>query len=77
MMRTGGGIGAKYGNGWPKWLETEDDAALSPIASRLEDIIVIVAGGPGRHSLWIPGWGSSVSVTLPITDHAGRPLLAE
>ena len=77
LMRTGGGIGAKYGNGWPKWLETEDDAALSPIASRLEDIIVIVAGGPGRHSLWIPGWGSSVSVTLPITDHAGRPLLAE
>jgi hypothetical protein len=74
-MRTGGGIGARYGNGWPKWLETEDDAALSPVASKLEDLILIVAGGPGRHSAWIPGWGSSVSVTLPITDRSGQPLL--
>jgi hypothetical protein len=73
-MRTGGGIGAPYGNGWPRWMETEDDAALSPVASRPDDLIVIVAGGPGRHSLWIPAWGSSVSVTLPITDAGGRPL---
>ncbi|MBI3966874.1 MAG: hypothetical protein HY329_14675, partial [Chloroflexi bacterium] len=65
-MRTGGGRGAPYGVGWPKWLETEDDTALSPIAAQPENFIVIVAGGPGRHSLWIPAWGSSVSVTLPV-----------
>jgi len=29
-----------------------------PIARRAVDIVVIVAGGPGRHSLYIPGWGT-------------------
>jgi hypothetical protein len=33
-----------------------------------EDVVLVVAGGPGRHSMVAPGFGtSSESVTLPLT----------
>jgi len=33
------------------------DAGALPMFRRPEDLIVIVAGGPGRHSCWIPTFG--------------------
>jgi hypothetical protein len=43
---------------WPKWIDRTDDAALIPVVSRPEDILLIVAGGSvGRFSLVLPGWG--------------------
>lgn len=39
---------------------TEDhfpDAETMPVIRRPEDLIVIVAGGPGRHSCWMPTFG--------------------
>ncbi|MHB8577434.1 MAG: hypothetical protein ACYDCQ_19145, partial [Dehalococcoidia bacterium] len=50
---------------WPRWLDRSSDDTRIPIARRPDDIIVIVAGGPGRHSLYIPGWGTR-SVTRAI-----------
>ena len=38
------------------------------IADRPEDIHIIVAGGPGKHSSWLPSWGGwSIPVTAPLS----------
>jgi hypothetical protein len=48
---------------------------MVPIIRRPEDLIVIVVGGFGRHSSWLPTFGSSTqAVTRAITDAAGRPV---
>lgn len=53
-------------NFWPVWLDRSDDNAMVPIARVPEDIKVLVAGGAGRHSLVIPGWGTRTN-TLPFS----------
>lgn len=53
-------------NLWPRWIDRRDDNARVPIARTPDDIKVIVAGGAGPHSLFIPGWGTR-SVTRRIT----------
>jgi hypothetical protein len=52
----------------PPWMRSTDDLdATLPMTSRPEDIRVMVAGGPGKHSCVIPSWGSiSRSVTVPV-----------
>jgi hypothetical protein len=49
---------------------TEDyfpEAETMPMFRRPEDLLVIVAGGPGRHSCWMPTFGEmSLSVTRRI-----------
>jgi hypothetical protein len=45
-----------------------------PFIKRPEDLIVIVAGGPGRHSCWMPTVGSiAMSATKPIERRDGQP----
>jgi hypothetical protein len=51
---------------WPKALTTLDDRALLPVVERAADINIIVAGGAGKHSLFIPSFGITRSVTRPI-----------
>jgi hypothetical protein len=46
---------------WPRWIDREDDDAMVPVVRRAEDIHIMVAGGPGRHSVYIPGWGSRIT----------------
>jgi hypothetical protein len=41
----------------------EDEISLAPTP---EDVMVIVAGGPGKHSAIIPTFGATRSVTVPI-----------
>jgi hypothetical protein len=52
----------------PPWMRSiEDPDAMLPMTGRPEDIRVMVAGGPGKHSCVIPSWGSiSRSVTVPV-----------
>ncbi len=52
----------------PPWMRSVDDPdELLPMTGRPQDIRVMVAGGPGKHSCVIPGWGSiSRSVTVPV-----------
>lgn len=64
-------LGGVYGretdkyNVWPRWIDRSRDDVMVPVARRPEDITVLVAGGPGRHSAFLPGWGSR-SVTRRI-----------
>jgi hypothetical protein len=51
---------------WPDWVDQNDDAALCPIVGRPQDIHVVVTGGPGKHSAFIPTFGTSKSVTRRI-----------
>ncbi|MBO0682605.1 MAG: hypothetical protein J2P45_05570 [Candidatus Dormibacteraeota bacterium] len=50
---------------WPEWLE---QAAVrgEPVhpARSADGILLMVAGGPGKHSVVIPGFGSSLAVTV-------------
>ena len=51
---------------WPDWVDQADDEALCPIVGRPEDIHIVVTGGPGKHSAFIPTFGTSKSVTRKI-----------
>jgi hypothetical protein len=58
---------------WPDWLNALADSPGEevPVVRRPDDILVVVAGGSGKHSLVIPGFGASRSVTV------AAPLSAE
>lgn len=46
-----------------------------PIISRAEDLIIMVVGGFGRHSSWLPTFGASTqAVTKVIADKDGQPI---
>lgn len=47
---------------------------LIPISPRPEDVHIVVAGGPSIHSVYLPTFGDTRSVTRPIGDAAGRPI---
>lgn len=50
---------------WPRWIDRSKDDELVPIARRADDITIVVVGGAGRHSAYLPGWGTR-SVTRKI-----------
>jgi hypothetical protein len=59
---------AHYGNrNWPRWVDETDPDTLVPIVSSADDIVVVVAGGDGRHSAWLAGWGVTRVTTQEIT----------
>lgn len=39
-----------------------------PVSPRPEDIGIVVAGGPGTHSVYVPSFGITRAVTRAITD---------
>ena len=45
------------------------------VAQRWEDVMVIVAGGPGKHSMFVPTFGATRSVKRPILKSDGTPWL--
>ena len=56
-----------YGNrNWPRWIDETDPDAMVPIVASADDILVLVAGGDGRHSAWLAGWGVTRMVTQEI-----------
>jgi len=52
-------------NLWPRWVDIRNVDTLIPPVRRPEDIQIVVAGGTGRHSAVIPGWGTRC-VTKPV-----------
>ena len=48
------------------WLQALGDEDAMPITDHPDNIRILVAGGPGKHSCVIPSWGMTKSVTLPI-----------
>jgi hypothetical protein len=58
---------AHYGNrNWPSWIDENHPDTLVPITRTADDIVVVVAGGDGRHSAWLAGWGVTRVVTQEI-----------
>jgi len=49
-------------------LGTLQPDTLLPIAKQAEDIMIIVAGGPGTHSVYVPCFGNSRAVTRLIAE---------
>ena len=61
-------LGGMWGiHDWPRWMHaiTDDDALLPQVPSP-EDVMVIVAGGPGKHSSVVPNCAFSRAVSRPI-----------
>lgn len=52
---------------WQQWMHivTDDDHPM-PMTGDADNIRVVVVGGPGKHSLVVPSWGVTRSVTLPV-----------
>jgi hypothetical protein len=61
-------LGGMWGiQDWPRWmLAVTDDDALLPQVPSPEDVIVMVAGGPGKHSAVVPNCTFSRAVSRPI-----------
>ena len=58
---------AHYGNrNWPSWIDESDPDTMVPIVRAADDVVVVVAGGDGRHSAWLAGWGVTRVVTQEI-----------
>ena len=51
---------------WPRWMKIVDDCHTLPMTAEADNIKVVVSGGPGKHSLVVPSWGMTRSVTLPL-----------
>jgi hypothetical protein len=59
--------GGMYGmRDWPPQLNSLAPDALIPMVPHAEDILVLVAGGEGKHSAALPSFGATVSVTREI-----------
>ena len=55
--------------------EPSDPKAMCRIIERPEDLLVIVAGGAGKHSSWQPTFGNATHpVTVPIAKQDGTPV---
>ena len=48
---------------WPTWYDENDPDFMVPIVHSPEDFVIAVAGGDGRHSLWLPSWYTTQRVT--------------
>lgn len=51
---------------WPEWIEAAADDAGIPIVADPADFLIIVAGGSGRHSSWLPLWSATWLTTEPV-----------
>jgi hypothetical protein len=62
--------GGMYGiHLWSRWFDLENDDTMIPVARSPEQITVAVAGGAGKHSMAIPSFGTTRSVTKPIGSY--------
>jgi hypothetical protein len=61
-------LGGMWGmHDWPSWMSAvKDDTALMPQVPSPDDIFVIVAGGPGKHSAVVPNCTFSRAVSRPV-----------
>jgi hypothetical protein len=57
----------------PQEYDGDDDDLMVPILRRPEDLMIAVAGGSGRHSVFVPTFGITRAVTRPISLKDGSP----
>ena len=58
----------------PDWVDMHDDYALTSIVPDPAHILIVVAGGFGRHMQAVLASSYCKSVTKPITDKDGAPI---
>jgi hypothetical protein len=59
--------GGMYGmRDWPPELNALAEDALIPLVPHADDILVLVAGGEGKHSAALPSFGATVAITRRI-----------
>ena len=63
-------LGGLYGrevkrNFWPRWVNRDDENEMVPLVRRPSEITIVVAGGAGRHTAFLPGWATP-SVTVAV-----------
>jgi len=51
---------------WMPWMEGVADDRLLPMTGHPDNIRVMVVGGAGKHSMIVPSWGMTTSVTLAV-----------
>ena len=65
-------VGALRGRGyhapgcWDAHVNEQDDAALVPMVSTPDHFWIVVAGGDGRHSAWMPAWNVCEGATQAV-----------
>ncbi|MGH3756879.1 UGSC family (seleno)protein [Actinophytocola sp.] len=62
-LRRGGQWGL---SSWAPWLATDDETATVPVVGDPADFLIVVVGGEGKHSSWIPTFGMTRAVTVPV-----------
>jgi len=56
----------------------DDPRSAARITTNSEDLLIIVAGGSGKHSCWHPTFGNATQpVTRVIANRHGQPIMAE
>ncbi|MDE3076859.1 MAG: hypothetical protein KGJ86_15695, partial [Chloroflexota bacterium] len=57
-----------------RWVLSDDPASTVPVADDWHEFTLLVAGGPGSHSVLMPTFMATKPITVPIVDAAGQPL---
>ncbi len=52
------------------------DVSEFPLVDDPSQIMIIVAGGEGKHSLFIPTFGQTIAQTMPVVDKNERPVMS-
>jgi hypothetical protein len=65
-------LGGMYGiHDWPLWMQkVSDDTAMLPLVPAVDDVYVMVAGGPGKHSAVVPNCTFSRAVSRVVEPAA-------
>jgi hypothetical protein len=53
---------------WPAWVDVTSPDSLIPMVSSPDRFIVVVAGGDGRHSAWMPAWNICQGATQVVEE---------
>ena len=53
---------------WPAWIDENDPDTRVPMVASPERFLVVVAGGDGRHSAWMPSWNVCQGATELIEE---------
>lgn len=66
LVKLGGLYGREVSrNFWPRWVNREDENEMVPMVRRPSEVTVVVAGGTGRHTAFLPGWATP-SITVAV-----------